>query len=260
MNKLVFKVEDTEYAVVKPSSKQLSEAQKVYNKAFREALESGAILRETMDTVLKEQGLWNDDKQKEYDNLNEKFRSLEIRLAKGKMHKAEGKKIALQMKELRSKIRDLMESRNTLDSHTAQAQADRVHFNYLVSCCTVYNDTGKPVFIDLDDYLSKSMEVLGFTAASNFATLFYELDNNYEKNLPENKFLVRFKYVDEDLRLIDSDGNYVDEDGRKLDKNGRYVDNLGRYVDKYGNRIDEKGNLVIEDAGPFFDDDNNPIN
>lgn len=263
-NKIVFTVDGDEakvsYAVVRPSPKVLTEAQKVYNKAFRDALESGAILREKLDSVLKSQGLWDDDKQKEYDDLNRKFKTLEISLLKGKMSKDDGRKIALKMRGLRSEMRDMLSSRNSLDSFTAQAQADSVRFNYLVSACTVYNDTGKVVFNDLEDYLSKSTEDLAFKAATKLSVLLYDLDDDYEKKLPENKFLLKFKYVDEDLRLVNKDGKWVDEEGNLIDKDGRFVNALGQYVDKYGNRVDEKGEYIIEDGGDFFDDADNPIN
>ena len=79
-NKQIIKSVDSdgkkiEVAVLRPDAKVSREAQKVYNRFFRDALESGALLRQKLDGYMTEQGLWNDDKQKEYDKLT----SLEIR-------------------------------------------------------------------------------------------------------------------------------------------------------------------------------------
>ena len=73
-NKQIIKSVDSdgkkiEVAVLRPDAKVSREAQKVYNRFFRDALESGALLRQKLDGYMTEQGLWNDDKQKEYDKL-----------------------------------------------------------------------------------------------------------------------------------------------------------------------------------------------
>lgn len=263
-NKIVWKdtVEgkEVEFAVVRPTPKQLTEAQKVYNRAFRDALESGAMLRQKLDDVMRKQGLWDDDKQAEYDGILRKYKELEFKLARGKMHKDEGKKIALEMKKLRNEMSFMLANRNNLDTHTAEAQADNVRFNSLVSMCFVYNSSGKVVFNSLDDYLSHSTEEWVFKSANHLYTLMSDLDEEYENKHPENKFLVKFGYVDAKLRLIDKEGNFIDEDGKRIDENGNYVDANGKFVNKFGQLIDAEGNLIVEDAGAFFDDDGSPIN
>ena len=42
-----------------PDAKENKEAQLAYNKAFREALQSGAILRQKLSQVMEEQGVWD---------------------------------------------------------------------------------------------------------------------------------------------------------------------------------------------------------
>ena len=71
--------------VIRPDSKKLSEAQKVYNKYFRDALESGALLRQRLDGYMREQGIWNDQKEKEYNELTERINKTEKKLAAGGM-------------------------------------------------------------------------------------------------------------------------------------------------------------------------------
>ena len=84
------------------------------------------------------------------------------------------------------------------------------------------------------------------------------LDNDYESNLPENKFLKKYKFIDDKLRLVDKKGRLIDADGKLIDEEGRYIDDQGNYIDKYGNRVDKDGEYLVE-SKPFLDDDGNPI-
>jgi hypothetical protein len=86
----------------------------------------------------------------------------------------------------------------------------------------------------------------------------YGLDSDFEKKLPENKFLITYKLVNEDLEYVDSKGRPVDEEGRLIDENGRFINEEGKFVDKDGNLVDDKGDYVIE-FKPFLDDEGKPI-
>jgi flagellar basal body rod protein FlgG len=110
----------------------------------------------------------------------------------------------------------------------------------------------------LEDYLSRADDPAAFKGAQVLANMLYGLDNDYEKNLPENKFLIKYKFVNDSLRFINKDGKLTDKDGRLVDEDGRYINDKGEYIDKDGNRIDVDGNFLI-DHQPFLDDDGNPI-
>lgn len=88
--------------------------------------------------------------------------------------------------------------------------------------------------------------------------MLYGLDNDYENNLPENKFLKKYKFIDQKLRLIDKKGRLIDSEGRLIDESGRYVDDNGSFVDKFGNKVDADGDYIVEQQ-PFLDDNGNPI-
>ena len=67
MFKKTFSVNDLELAIVKPTQSQLTEANMKYNVAFNEAVKSKAPLRDEVDDILREQGLWGDDRQLKFD-------------------------------------------------------------------------------------------------------------------------------------------------------------------------------------------------
>jgi hypothetical protein len=249
---------EKEILVKSPSLDNQREAQKVYNQAFTDAIKSKSVVRARLDDILQEQGLWDDEKQAKFTELQKRILDGGKKLAKGGFGLNEAKDLAVEMKDCRDKIRDLISVRTSLDNHSAEGQADNARFNYLVSVCVVYNDTKEPVFTSLENYLNRSTEQVALLGAQNLANMLYGLDNDYESNLPENKFLKKYKFVDDKLRLIDKKGRLIDADGKLIDEEGRFIDDQGNYVDKFGNRINEAGDYIVE-TQPFLDEQGNPI-
>jgi hypothetical protein len=250
--------QDKEILVKTPSLNDQREAQKIYNQSFTDAIKSKSVVRAKLDDLLKDQGLWNDEKQAQFNLLQKEILEGEKRLAKGGFSLNEAKDLAISIKSKRDEIRELISVRTSLDNHSAEGQADNARFNYLVSVCVVYNDTKEAVFKDMEDYLNRSTEEVAILGAQNLANMLYGLDNDYESNLPENKFLKKYKFVDTDLRLIDKQGRLIDADGRLIDSEGRFIDDGGNFVDKFGNRVDKNGDYVVE-AEPFLDENGKPI-
>jgi hypothetical protein len=234
------------------------ESQKVYNQAFSDAVKSGSIVRAKLDDLLKEQGLWDDKKEIQFKTLQKQILESEKKLAKGGISLKTAKNTAIQIQKLRNDLRDLISVKTNLDSHTAEGQADNARFNYLVSSCVVYKNNGNKYFKNYEDYLNRSVDTVSIIAAQKLASIMYGLDSDFEKKLPENKFLLKYKFINNELEFIDSNGRLVDQEGRLIDKNGRYINEEGKFVDKDGNLVDESGDYVIE-FEPFLDDNGNPI-
>jgi len=249
---------EREMLVRSPSLNDQREAQKVYNQAFTDAIKSKSVVRAKLDDLLKDQGLWNDEKQANFSVLQKELLEGEKRLAKGGFSLNEAKDLAIKMKSVREEIRDLISVRTSLDNHSAEGQADNARFNYLVSVCLVYNDTKQPYFNSMEEYLNRAGEEVALLGAQNLANMLYGLDNNYESNLPENKFLKKYRFIDDKLRLVDKKGRLIDSDGRLVDENGRFIDENGNFVDKYGNKVDSEGDYIV-DTKPFLDDEGNPV-
>jgi hypothetical protein len=249
---------EKEFLVRTPSLNDQREGQKVYNQAFTDAVKSKSVVRAKLDDLLKDQGLWDTDKQAKFTALQRELLDGEKRLAKGGFSLNEARELAINMRRVRAEIRDLISVRTSLDNHSAEGQADNARFNYLVSVCLVYNDTKQPYFSNMEDYLNRSGEEVALLGAQHLANMLYGLDNDYENTLPENKFLKKYKFVDDKLRLVDKKGRFIDSEGRLIDEDGRYIDEQGNFIDKFGNRVDEAGDYVVEPQ-PFLDDDGNPV-
>jgi len=249
---------DTEFTVVSPSNVHYTEAQKVYNNAFSDAIKSKAIVRAKMDDVLKDQGLWDDAKQAEYTRLAAEINQYERTLKKGGIKLSDAKDLALKMRENREKLKELVSVRTTLDNQSAEGQADNAKFNYLVSACVVYKNNKQPYYKNLEEYLNAPATEVSVLGAKYLANMIYGLEDDFEKKLPENKFLTKYKFVNDDLELINKKGHRIDDEGRLINEWGRFVDEEGNYVDKDGNPISETGEYVVDEQ-PFLDDDGNPI-
>ncbi len=248
----------TEFLVKNPSFKDQREAQKVYNQAFSDAVKSGCIVRGRLNDLLKEQGLWDDAKEMKLNTLQHEILGHEQTLAKGGISLQRARGVAMEMRKIREDLRELISSRTNLDNNTAEGQADNARFNYLVSACLVYSDNKKSYFSGYEDYLNRSADPVALKAAQLLATRLYGLDDGYEKNLPENKFLKQYKFIDENLRFVNKEGKLTDSDGRLVDENGRYVNEKGEFVDKEGKRVDNEGDYLVE-FKPFLDEDGAPV-
>jgi hypothetical protein len=277
-DKEVFEGEDLNGNVVKfsiktPGAEEIKQSQVVYNKAFKQALDDGALLRQKLTEYMREQKLWDDNKQKQYEDLIEKISEMEESLQKGGIRLTLAKEIALDLRKKRDEFRSLIAERNALDAASAEGQADNARFEELVRLCTIKPETNARWFSNQKDYDASSNQPWVVTAAEKLGNAMYGLDPNYEKNLEENKFLQEFKYVDNELRFINKDGHTVDSEGRLTNEDGRYIayendeDYKARknpyFVNKDGEKVVEKGDEWVKESvverSPFLDEDDNPI-
>lgn len=242
MTETRFEIDGKEYYITELSSSVLSDAQKVYNKAFREALEGGALLKKSLHKYMMEQGVWSEEKEKQYHDYVKRIADLEYKLNTGtvdgrKMKISEGRQMAIDLSQLRTDFKNLIAERNVMDSNTAEGQADNKRFNYLVAVSTMDFLTRKPVFSSVEDYVAKGNDPTTIKLASKFAAIFYGLAEDYEESLVETKFLRRFNMIDKEGRFIDKDGNFIDASGNRLDAEGYRID-------ENGNRLDINNHVV----------------
>lgn len=234
--------------VKKPNNVTLSQAQRVGAKAWTDCVRDGIMTKKELEKFMKEQGIWDDGKDKDQKALIEEIGLLEKKLFIGsqghtKLKASEGKEIAIKMRIKRAELRDLIGERISLEQNTAESISDNARFDYLVANCGFY-ENGHKVYNSLEDYQSRADAEPAFTVASTLAAMLYSVDKDFEAKLPENKFLKMFNYVNDDLSLVNKEGVTVDLDGRRIDKNGYYLNDEGKRVDKDGNILDESGNYI----------------
>ena len=230
--------------VEKPNNEVVKGADRYRAKAWNECILDGIVTKKELSTLMKKRGIWSDKKEDEQQAISKEINQLEQKLylecGKRNSKKAEGKEIAIQIRRKRNELRQLISEKMGLEENTAEALADNSRFDYIVAHCT-FHANGEKVYKDIDDYNSKSADEVAYTAASALAEMMYSIDSDFEKNLPENKWLKNRELVNDDLAL-------VDDKGRRVDLEGRLINDEGYYIDEDGNRIDKEGNPLSEDG------------
>lgn len=240
MSEVKFDYNEKTYFIKDIDREAITEAQKVYIKTFRKAVEDGALMEKSLNKHMKEQGLWDDTKESLHKSLVKQIADCEFRLKKGGIKLSEARDVALKLSDLRDELLDLINEKTVMRQQTAEGQAEAERFNFLISALVCDYITRKPVFKSYDDFISQSNTELAAVCAAKFANKFYGLKENLEDNFTEVKFLKRFGYIDEKNRLVDK------ETGKLIDRDGNFIDEEGYRIDENGVRIDINNNPVLE--------------
>jgi len=241
------KVGDTqvEIYVSKPTNEVNREAEIIRTKTWTKCATEGIPTKKQLEKILIDNGSWDNNKKLEEIKLGQEILELERKLYHGdgnrKPKLSEGRNIAIQIRQKRFQLRQLIAEKIQLEEMSAENLADNAKFDFLVANCTFYKD-GKKVYSSFEDYNNKSADEIAFAAASLLARMMYNMDNDFEKQLPENKFLLQYKLVNDELSLIDP------EEGFTVDLEGNRIDADGYYINEKGERIDSEGNLLKEDG------------
>ena len=237
--------------VVKPSNEIISKADIHRARRWNECIRDNIITKKELKTLMEERGIWNKSKSDKEGEISKQITDLEKTLYRGKGGKrpkvSEGKDLALEMRKLRVELRELISERLGLEENTAEALSDNARFDYFVANCTFFKDSDKRVYNSVEDYNTKSNDSIAFAAASMLGNILYNLDSDFEKNLPENKWLSMFNLTDEEGNLVNSEGTTVDSEGRIINDLGHFLDDDGNRVDADGVPLDEDGNYILVD-------------
>jgi hypothetical protein len=192
--------------LLKPTSKILKESEIEYRRVFADAVRQGVFLEKEMENILDQRDIWGSSKKKEHRELLESIAELETKLAKGGISKEEGKELAVTLKAKRSLLFLMLQERTVYDSNTAEGIAEQAKFDFLLSKCLINVDTGVQYFNSTEEYQDSTEVELGMIAATKFSAILYGYNDDLIKNLPENKFLRRFHFMDDELRMLDDKG------------------------------------------------------
>jgi hypothetical protein len=233
--------------VVKPNNDIIAHADMLRAKRWNECIQDGIITKKELTVLMEKRGIWDKEKSTKEDGITKQIQELEKNLFRGEKGKkpkvSEGKDIAIEMKDLRARLRELIGERLALEENTAESLSDNVRFDYFVAMCTFYKDTNEKVYISMEDYNNRSSDAVAFAAASMLGDILYNLDPSFEENLPENRWLRGFDLINQDFGLVNTEGDLVDRRGNK-------INDLGHYLDDNDNRVDVDG-IPLNDDGSY---------
>lgn len=246
--------QDRVVEVRKPTPKVEAEANmaasKVFAKLVKEKGEDGKsafILRSQLNTYLADIGIYTEQDIDDINTFSDRIKELEELLSKGGKKKSEGKKAAIELRQLRYGIYTLLMRQTEYDKNTVEHYADNARMDYLVTKCICF-EGGAPVFKNVADYEADSiMQIALAEPIQVLAGMVSQYDPDFEKKLPENEFLKKYNYCDDKYRLIDADGNLIDGNGERIDEDGNLLEKKDKPV-LVGEFEDDEADLVSAEA------------
>lgn len=210
--------------VKRPSATDRNEAVLVRAARIAEAIKGGVLLKAQVSKFLRDAKMVTDEEEARWVELNDLMIKNRAIIKKGGVKKSEGRRLALEIKNAIDERMDLLSLRHSVEDATAEALGEQAHFNCLVSRCTFWAEgkyEGQPYYTKgLVDYLERSDDQAAYDAAQNLYNLSNQSDEVTTAKSPEDDFLHRYGFVNDDGDLIDKDGNLVDQEGNLIDTKG----------------------------------------
>ena len=236
--------------VDRPNNNAIKLADRYKAKVWNDCLKDGILTKKELVVVMEKRGLWNGTKDKEQETITNRIIDLEKNLYKGisisgkRLKLSEGRDMAIDIRRARLELRNLIHQRISMEENTAESISDNARFDCVVAECTFY-ENGTKVYKNIEEYNQNSSDETAYAAASELADMMFSLEKDFEKNLPENKWLSKFNLVNDELRLVDKDKDLVDVNGKRIDVNGFYRDEDNKRIDVDGNKMEEDGTYVM---------------
>lgn len=256
--------QEVELSIKPASPDDVMEAEKIRAKAFNQAflVDKMPLAIKAREEAMK-QGIWNEDKQKELSLAQTELIRLENVLNKDRNLKMGGPgiddentmfRIALKCQELRDKIINLRTVFADIEKNTAEGYAENERQNYILYATTVYKDSRKRFFDSFEDFKRATVFTEENKEKCAIATIAYynyraNLLDDYQKNLggtAENKFLKRFKFVDEKGRFLNKEGKFVNVGGELVNEDGVPLTQVTP-PEKPKPYLDDNGNPIIDE-------------
>ncbi len=229
------------------------ESEVITNKAFQKGInEDKLLLAAEIDSILAKRNFDFEAESKQIDEISGKIRQATVELLAGKVNgrpitKLEGRALALSIQKLRQELDEVGQTRSALYQRTAERYADGERTSYTLYATIIDPKSGKPFFKSFEDFKENLNSPVVRDALDILVRRITNGNTNVEARHPENKWLIKHKFMNEKLQLINEKGHACDEDFRLIDENGYYINDTGQRVDKYGNRLDDNGELLIVD-------------
>lgn len=126
-----------------------------YHVAYTELMQKGIMPKATLEKMMARQGIWTEQEESRLQELQSDLARLHVDLENAKTHE-KGLAIANEMGLLRAECLSLIEVKAAVLSNSCESLADNIRRDAFLAYATVYADTGKPVFADYNDFLTRA--------------------------------------------------------------------------------------------------------
>ncbi len=247
---------EKEFLVRAPKAEEVKEANKVKSRGYWKAIKDGLPMAN--DAIkLAQQTAWTPEKVEEYVKLQKELNEAEKILTEKRNLKLGGPKdpnqetmfrVALKCFSLRNKLSELNSIFAEAQQNTVEGYSENERLNYILYATTVYKDTGERVFESFEDFdkstiSSEENSEKYIIATLAFAMYQQKLLKSYQTVVdgnPENAFLKRFKFINDEGEFIDKDGNLIDSSGEVVVDEVVTDDEPKPFLDNEGNPIEDE--------------------
>lgn len=236
-------------------------ASKVFAKLVKEKGDDGKaafILRSQLNSYLANIGIYSEEDIEDITTFGNRIEELQEILSKGGKKKSEGRDAAVELRRLRYAVYALLSRQTEFDKNTVEHYADNARMDYLVTKCICF-EGGAPIFKNVSDYENDSVLQSALAEPIQIlAGIVSSFDPDFEKNLPENKFLIKYNFCDEKYRLINKEGKLIDGDGNLVDDDGNRLEKVDK-PEAVGEFLDDEDDLVSSEAQVGIVPTNEPV-
>ena len=131
-----------ELEIRQPTQDDELEADAERSKSFTRFLLEGLKTEQEMKEIAEERGLWKKTHEKELEDIQREMGSLRAKLRSQKENSVKAKSIKKELIDAREKFLELVGRKNSIFSHTVEAKATSVYWQFLVFRCT-YKENGE---------------------------------------------------------------------------------------------------------------------
>jgi len=205
------------------------------------------LLRDELEQFLKDNGVWTEEDEKKIQSISKEIEQLFNKLKKGGDKAWNGRQLCINIMDKRKEMLKVASKKQQLDSVTIESIAENDRLDYYVYSCTVYSDDGKNFWESFEDMKNDRSSDVYLKSYINVMKYLYGVDPEYEKNLPENKWLRKYGFINENLEYTDR------KTGEKVDKSGNSIKQLEKEIQEERELLEGE----IKEEQPFVDDETN---
>ena len=198
-----FECKGKKYKIADPTDKDLEEGEARRLKALTAAINNGCFLESQVYEQAEKLDIWNEDKAKELSSAQKEISALEQKLEAGGYDLNEAVEDAKKMSQLRNQIFSITMAVNNLLEYSADRYADLAEADFLL-WKTLKDDKGKQVFKTLAEFVTAKKQDDEIIRSALLARV--NSDISFLLELPENKFLIKYGRMNENLEFLDENG------------------------------------------------------
>lgn len=181
----------------RPSQRVIGKGDFVYRENFSKAVRAGFMTNAEAQKLLVDRELWTEKEEEELKDV-----SAQILMLEGEIEDADrdkGTEIFGRLKRLRDKKSLISSVRSNILNNTAEQAASEMRTQFYASECVHDNKTGKRVFKNLEDFLSRLDEKIAIDSYRQALIVNWEytfgisVEDNFGSTLPEDEWAAKMQ-------------------------------------------------------------------